>query len=168
LGPLAVGSGFWVLQGQRFATLRQESIRHSKKPFGASYHPDEGWGLEDFGAFYGRCAGRWLLDDGTREDVEEFKSIAAVCAVAVGAPNTDNAWVEWLDCGTEFEPVPATRVYCRPTCKLRHERQQRPLFIPELTFDSELPETPQPVANKNASSGAVRSTRATHSDAPAN
>ena len=98
MGPLAVGSGFWVLQGQRFATLRQESIRHSKKPFGASYHPDEGWGLEDFGAFYGRCAGRWLLDDGMREDVEEFKSIAAVCAVAVGAPNIDNAWVEWLDC----------------------------------------------------------------------
>jgi len=30
--------------------------------------------------------------------VDEFESIAAVCAVALGSPNTDLAWVEWLDC----------------------------------------------------------------------
>ena len=81
MGPLVIGSAFWHSQGQRFSALRQKSLQHSKKPLGASYHPDEGWGLEDFGAFCGRCAGRWLLDDGTREDVEEFKSIAAICAV---------------------------------------------------------------------------------------
>jgi len=38
-----------------------------------------------------------LLDNGTPAAVEEFKSIAGVCAVALGAPNTDAAWVEWLD-----------------------------------------------------------------------
>jgi len=29
--------------------------------------------------------------------VEHFKSVASLCAVAVRAPNTDLAWVEWLE-----------------------------------------------------------------------
>jgi hypothetical protein len=33
----------------------------------------------------------------------------------------------------------ADRRFCRPVCEQRHRRRQRPLFIPELTFDSELP-----------------------------
>jgi excisionase family DNA binding protein len=54
--------------------------------------------LEDVRAFRGKCAGRWLLDHGMPAVVEEFKGVGGVCAVAVGAPNTDNAWVQWLDC----------------------------------------------------------------------
>jgi hypothetical protein len=38
-------------------------------------------------------------------------------------------------CGVQFTPTPLTRTYCRPTCKLRHERQQRPLFVEPLNFD---------------------------------
>jgi hypothetical protein len=29
---------------------------------------------------------------------DEFKSVAGVCAVALGAANSDRAWVVWLDC----------------------------------------------------------------------
>jgi hypothetical protein len=44
-------------------------------------------------------------------------------------------------CGTRFEPVPPSRRYCRPSCKVRSERRQPTLpgTGPVLTFDSELP-----------------------------
>jgi excisionase family DNA binding protein len=60
---------------------------------------------------------RWYLDHGTPQAVEDFKSIAGVCAVALGAPNSDTAWVSWLDClrreSVDFKPgelVSTTRV----------------------------------------------------------
>jgi len=87
---------FWQEQGSRFISLRQEALRSAKRPPSASYHPD-GWGLEDVRAFRGRTARQWMLDDASAQVMLEFKGLAAVCAVAVGAPNTDTAWVEWLD-----------------------------------------------------------------------
>jgi len=44
-------------------------------------------------------------------------------------------------CGVDFEPVPSSRRYCRPSCRARHEQQQRrlPNTTPMMTFDSELP-----------------------------
>src|SRR5262249_3379357 len=74
-----------------------------KRRLGASFHPD-GWGLDAVRAFRGRTADRWLLDNGTPAAVEEFKSIAGVRAVALGALNTDFAWAEWLDCLRYHEP----------------------------------------------------------------
>jgi excisionase family DNA binding protein len=109
----SVGSAFWQEQARRFGDLRQErnqrSERHlrAERHLGANYHPD-GWNLDNFRAFHGRAADRWYLDHSTPQAVEEFKSIAGVCAVAVGAPNTDTAWVEWLDClrreSVDFKP----------------------------------------------------------------
>jgi len=90
-------SAFWHQQAQRFVALRQQVLQQSGKLLDASYHP-EGWGLESVRAFRGRCSGCWLLGNGLMTAVDEFKSIAAVCAVALGSPNTDLAWVEWLDC----------------------------------------------------------------------
>jgi len=79
---------------------------------GASYHPGDGWGLDKVRAFRCRSAGRWLLDHGTPTLAEDFKSIAGVCAVALGAPNTDSAWVDWLDClrreSPDFKPAEFT------------------------------------------------------------
>ena len=86
-----VDSAFWQGQAQRFGALRLEAMRHSKRPLDASYHPD-GWGLEHVVAFRGRSCGRWLLDHGPLTLVDEFKSIAGVSAVALGAPNIDGAW----------------------------------------------------------------------------
>ena len=39
----------------------------------------------------------WYLDNGTPQVVEEFQSIAADCAVALGAAKTNSAWIEWLN-----------------------------------------------------------------------
>jgi excisionase family DNA binding protein len=100
-------SAFWVTQARRFQHLRDELLRIPKRPLGASFHPD-GWGLDVVRAFRGRTADRWLLDNGTPAAVEEFKSIACVCAVALGALNIDSSWAEWLDClrheSTDFKP----------------------------------------------------------------
>jgi excisionase family DNA binding protein len=63
---------------------------------GASYHPD-GWDLDEVLGFRGRSADRWLLEHGSPAIVEEFKSVARICAVALGAANTNDAWVEWLE-----------------------------------------------------------------------
>jgi excisionase family DNA binding protein len=38
-----------------------------------------------------------MLDDMTAHVMDEFKGAAAISAVALGAPNTDTAWAEWLD-----------------------------------------------------------------------
>jgi excisionase family DNA binding protein len=95
-GRVTVDSSFWRVQAQRLVALRQDGLRQVKRPLGASYHP-EGWGLDNVYAFRGRSSGHWLLDNGTMASVEEFKSIAGVCAVALGSPNSDTAWVTWLD-----------------------------------------------------------------------
>jgi hypothetical protein len=97
VGRPTVGSSFWQEQARRFGDLRQAPIRQSERHLGASYHPD-GWNLDNFRSFRGRTADRWYLDHGTRQTVEDFKSIAGVCAVALGVPNSDTAWVGWLDC----------------------------------------------------------------------
>lgn len=76
---------------------RKRPSRSGNQPLGANYHPD-GWNFEGFLAFRGRAAERWYLDHGTPQTVEAFKSIAGLCAVALGAPNTDSAWVERLAC----------------------------------------------------------------------
>lgn len=94
---IAIGSAFWGQQGQRFVRLREQALQQRTLPLGASYHPD-GWGLDDVLGFRGRSAASWLLDHGTPAIVDEFKSVASLCAVALGAQNTDTAWVEWLDC----------------------------------------------------------------------
>jgi hypothetical protein len=91
--PIA-DSAFWLNKASRFADLRQAAHRKSKMPLGASFHPD-GWGL--IPALRHRIADKWYLDHGTPEIVEDFQSLAGVCAVALGAPNTDFAWTEWVD-----------------------------------------------------------------------
>jgi hypothetical protein len=47
-------------------------------------------------------------------------------------------------CSVTFEPVPPSRVYCRPSCKVRHEHQQRRLFVAELELTTELPAPREP------------------------
>jgi hypothetical protein len=100
-------SSFWQAQAERFAALRLQAIGESKRPVDASYHP-EGWNLENVRAFSQTCGRRWLLSHGTPAVIDDLKSIAAVCAVALGAPNNDLAWVEWLDClrrqSVDFKP----------------------------------------------------------------
>jgi len=106
-GRLTVGSDFWHGQGRRFRDLQQESLRQSKYPLAAGFHPD-GWGLEEFESFRRKASDRWLLSRATPAIIEEFMSIAGVCAVALGSTNTDLAWVDWLDClrreSMGFEP----------------------------------------------------------------
>jgi excisionase family DNA binding protein len=98
LAPQTIlGSVFWQDQSLRFRNLREETLRNSEMPLEAWYHPD-GWGLDHFRSFQGRSADRWLLSRGTSAVLEDFKSVASICAVALGSPNTDLAWTEWLDC----------------------------------------------------------------------
>ena len=92
-----IGSVFWRAQAQRFLALREETRKASKLPLGASYYP-EGWGFDDVPGFAGSASGCWMLDRGTPATKDEFKGVAGVCAVALGAPNSDLAWVAWLDC----------------------------------------------------------------------
>ena len=68
---------FWQEQARRFRDLRQEAIRQSKRPLGANYHP-QGWGFEAVRALSHRGGDHWYLDNGTRQTIEEFKSIAAI------------------------------------------------------------------------------------------
>src|SRR5262249_6270049 len=92
-----VSSTFWQRLGQRFADLRQDAITHSKRPMDAAYHPDR-WGFENVPALRLSSSGRWHLSPGSATAIDEFQSIAGLCAVALGAPNPDAAWAEWLDC----------------------------------------------------------------------
>ena len=94
---IVVNSAFWREQAQRFPSLRKAALHERTLPLGASYHP-EGWGFDEVLGFRGRSAARWLLEHGTPAIVEEFKSVAGICAVALGAANRNDAWVEWLDC----------------------------------------------------------------------
>lgn len=50
-----------------------------------------------------------MIDHGTATLVEQFKSIASVCAVALLVPDTDTAWTEWLEFlrRESFEFVPS-------------------------------------------------------------
>jgi len=89
-------STFWGQQVARFESLREQAIRQAKRPLGAAYHPD-GWGTEAMPASIGQNSGRWLLENATEVISEEFQSVAGLCAVATGAPNTDFAWVDWLE-----------------------------------------------------------------------
>jgi hypothetical protein len=100
-------ASFWQEQARRFGELRRQSVLHSERPLGASYHPD-GWDLDSVRPFRSRSAHRWLLEQGAPNTVEDFKSIAGVCAVALGSADNDSAWVEWLDClrreSVDFRP----------------------------------------------------------------
>jgi excisionase family DNA binding protein len=93
---MVVNCAFWREQSERFPSLRQAALRERALPLGASYHP-EGWGFDEVLGFRGRSANRWLLEHGTPAIVEEFKCVAGICAVALGAANTTDAWVEWVD-----------------------------------------------------------------------
>lgn len=93
----SAGSVFWQRSAERFLALREQAIREKKIALSAAYHP-EGWGLDDEPAFVDTTRGSWMLRHGTPETADEFKNVAAVCAVAFGAPNSDRAWVVWLDC----------------------------------------------------------------------
>jgi len=91
-----VDFAFWRDKAQRFAAQREKAIQQSRRPLNASNHP-EGWGFEHVRAFQDTVAARWMLGDGTPRAIEEFKSVASLCAVALGSANTDAAWAEWLD-----------------------------------------------------------------------
>lgn len=91
---MIVGSTFWQELALRFGDLRGEALQLSRRPLAANYHPD-GWN-HDLAA--PPAVQRWYLNHGTRQTIEQFKSIAAVSAVALGSPNTETAWVDWLDC----------------------------------------------------------------------
>jgi hypothetical protein len=91
-----INSAFWLGKAQRFAALRDSTIRKSERPLDASFHPG-GWGFGQERAFEGHVSGRWLLCHGTPQIYEDYKSVAALCAVALGAPNNDSSWAEWLE-----------------------------------------------------------------------
>jgi len=40
---------------------------------------------------------RWMLAGARSQVTEEFKSVAALCAVALGSRNTADAWCDWLE-----------------------------------------------------------------------
>jgi excisionase family DNA binding protein len=107
VGRPTVATGFWQDQARRFGDLRQRTLQESKYTLAAGFHPD-GWGVDNLKSFRQKVSDRWLLERATPAVIEEFKSIAGVCAVALGSPNTDLAWVEWLDClrreSIDFEP----------------------------------------------------------------
>jgi hypothetical protein len=79
-------SAFWHRQAERF-----DSLKGATNPIRASFDPD------------GRCAGdRWGLSQDTPSPnfnrvVDELKSVAAVCSVALDFLNTEDAWAEWLE-----------------------------------------------------------------------
>ena len=103
-----VDSTFWNQQAERFQSLRQEVERDSQqRQISVSYHPD-GWGFEEIGAFRGKNSGQWLLEGGSNATIEDFKSIASLCAVALRSPNTASAWTDWLELirrdGIGFDP----------------------------------------------------------------
>ena len=89
-------AGFWQEQAGRFGDLRRRNLQQSTHPLAAGFHPN-GWGVDDLKSFHHKAAGRWLLARATPQVIEDFKSIAAVCAVRLGWPNTDLAWVDWLE-----------------------------------------------------------------------
>jgi hypothetical protein len=96
-GVSTLRSAFWQELAQRFTRIRQDSLNQSRRVIDASYHP-RGWGFEAFPSFRNATSGQWYLSPERPILIDEFKSTAALCAVALGAPNTDSSWAEWLDC----------------------------------------------------------------------
>lgn len=101
-----VDSAFWRAQAERFDKLHDATYFRGR-PLSASFNPN-GWGLRDVRAFQHCVDDRWLIGDGAPSTIDEFKSVAGVCAVALGCPNVDNAWANWLDYlrreSVDFEP----------------------------------------------------------------
>ena len=97
------------------ATTFDEAARAQSRPLIARYNPN-GWGLEDVGAYRDRVAGCWLLPSGTPEDVRHFQNVAGELAVALGSPNRDGVWADWLD-HLRRQPIGVTAirsVFLRP------------------------------------------------------
>lgn len=123
-------SAFWRQKAALFTQIRADTIRLRFVPFSASYRPD-GWGLNGFLAFQNLQVGRWILGVSAPEVVEPFKSLAAVCAVALGSAHRDDAWIEWLDHLRRNSPA---YVADRVTLGRRHT-EQRPEPNAEITAE---------------------------------
>jgi hypothetical protein len=83
-------SAFWQGMQTRFLELDPEGNLH------ASCNPD-GWD------YVGETV--WLLEGSPDQVSEErFKSLAALGAVALGFPDSPEAWTQWLDCLRRMGP----------------------------------------------------------------
>lgn len=83
-------SAFWRERQKRFADIDPDGTLL------AGFNSD-GW--DDLGAI------RWRIEgDRTGRMTQEFKGVAALCAVGLGFPDAPNVWEQWLDCLKRIGP----------------------------------------------------------------
>ena len=92
-----VDLNFWRSQAERFRELETHKDDDRGTPIRASFNPDGWGGLRTFPAFRRLVADRWRLHRGTPAAIDEFKSLASKCAVALGCDVREDGWEDWLD-----------------------------------------------------------------------